>query len=232
MKRKKLFRPPYLYDAGGDLSKPWWVEVGYRDPRDGKMKRKRYQTGFAELRTKKARYNFAEDLIKNLSAKLERGWIPPDDKNNQVVYVDELEYHQAAILYGRRRKANKNIRFYASEYISLVKDTKAKKTFESYRGKIREFISWLEKEDLVENDIGTIDNEILIRFFDHLIHRQLSKRTIEKYRVTLGKFFRFLIDRKILVHHPIYNIEVPETDEDFAAVPFLDDDLKLLLPLS
>jgi site-specific recombinase XerD len=231
MRRKNLFRPPYLYDAGGDIFKPWWVELGYRDPRDGKMKRKRYQTGFAELGTKKARYQFADELIKNLSAKLERGWIPTDDKNNQVVYVDELEYHQAAQLYGRRRKANKNIRFYASEYISLVKDTKAKKTFESYRGKIREFIAWLEKEDLVENDIGTFGNEILIRFFDHLIHRQLAKRTIEKYRVTLGKFFRFLIDRKIIVHHPIYNIEIPETDEDFAAVPFLDEDLSRLLPV-
>ena len=56
MRQQKLFRAPYLYDAGGDLSKSWWIELGYRDPRDGKMKRKRYQEGFAEILTKKARY--------------------------------------------------------------------------------------------------------------------------------------------------------------------------------
>ena len=145
MKRQKLFRSPYLYDAGGDLQKPWWIELGYRDPLDGKMKRKRYQEGFAELRTKKARHEFADLQIKNFSAKLLKGWIPSDDSTTQVVYVDDLEYHQAAQVYGRKRQANKNIRFYASEYTTLQKNTKAKKTYESYRGKIREFVSWLER---------------------------------------------------------------------------------------
>lgn len=231
MRRQNLFRPPYLYDAGGDISKPWWVELGYRDPRDGKMKRKRYQTGFAELRTKKARQEYAEDLIKNLSAKLERGWIPPDDTNNQIVYVDELEYHHAALIYGRRRSANKNIRYYASDYISMVKNTKAKKTLESYRGKIRNMISWLEKENLIDNDIATFDNDVIIRYFDQLIESGLSKKTIEKYRITLGKFFRYLIDRKTIVHHPVYNIEIPETDEDLSAMPFLDEDMEKIVPL-
>jgi site-specific recombinase XerD len=233
MKRQKLFRPPYLYDAGGDISKPWWVEFGYRDPRDGVMKRKRVQDGFAELKTKKARYSYSEELIKNLTAKLQRGWIPPDDdKRNQIVYVDELEYHQAAQIYGRKRSSNKNIRFYASEYINLIKNSKAKKTFESYRGKIRLFIAWLEKEKLSENDLGTFDNAVILKFFDYLIiDKHLAGQTVEKYQVNLSNFFKFLIQRKIILVQPVTNIEIPETDEDFSASPFLDDDLKLLLPI-
>lgn len=233
MKRQKLFRAPRLYDAGGDLSKPWWIEIGYRDPRDNEMKRKRYQDGFAQLRTKKERYMFAEELIQNLSAKLNRGWIPPDDdKANQVVYIDELEYHQAAQVYGRKRKANKNIRFYASEYINLVKNTKAKKTFESYRGKIRELIAWLEKNKLADNDLSTIDNTVIIKFFDYLIsERNLAGRTVDKYRRNLMVFFQYMVDRKIACINPVYNIEIPETDEDFSAVPFLDDDMATLLPV-
>lgn len=233
MRRQKLFRPPYLYNSGGDLSKPWWIELGYRDPRDGKMKRKRYQDGFAELRTKKAREAYADELIKSLLAKLERGWIPPDDDSvNQVVYVDELEYHQAAQVYGRKRKANKNIRFYASDYITLIKNSKAKKTFESYRGKIRYFIHWLEKNKLVENDLSTFDNAVILRFFDHLIiDRRLAGKTVSKYQVNLFQFFKYLIGRKVLVENPVKNIEIPETDEDFAAVPFLDEDMELILPV-
>lgn len=232
MRRQKLFRPPYLYDAGGDISKPWWVELGYRDPRDGQMKRKRYQTGFAELRTKKARYAFAEELIKNLSAKLQRGWTPIDDQGNQVVYTDELEYHEAAMVYGRKRKANRNIRFYASEYLAQIKATKAKKTTESYKGKIRKFISWLEKNKMIDNDIGTFNNDVVVRFFDYLIsEKQLARRTVEKYRIVLCKFFRYLINRKVLAEHPVHNIEIPETDEDFSAMPFLDEDMGKILPV-
>lgn len=232
MRRQKLFRTPYLYDAGGNISKAWWIEFGYRDPKDGKMKRKRYQEGFAQLRTKKARNELAETLIKSITAKLQRGWTPLDENNNQVVYVDELEYHVAAQVYGRKRKANKNIRFYGSEYITNIKETKAKKTFESYRGKIREFITWLEKEKLVDNDLSTFDNEVVHRFFDYLIsERKLAKPTVEKYRINLQKFFSHLVKRKILIKNPVYDIEIPETDEDFSAMPFLDDDLAKLLPI-
>lgn len=233
MRRQKLFRSPYLYDAGGDLSKPWWVEMGYRDPRDGKMKRKRYQVEITSLKTKKARYAMAEEIIKNLTAKLNRGWTPLDDeKQNQVVYTDELEYHEAARVYGRKRKANKNIEFYANEYATLIKNTKAKKTFETYRGRLRSLVAWLRKERLLENDISTFDNAVILRYFDWLITDQkLSGRTIAKYRMVLGKFFRYLIERKVIVDHPVSGIPIPSTDEDFAAVPFLDEDLEILLPV-
>nr|WP_319266083.1 site-specific integrase [uncultured Draconibacterium sp.] len=231
MRRKKLFRTPYLYDAGGDISKSWWIELGYRDPKDGKMKRKRYQEELSLLKTKKARYLKAEELIKIYTAKLNKGWTPLDDLKNQVVYEDELEYHEAARIYGRKRKANKNIRFYGSEYISHVKGISAKKTFESYRGKIREFTSWLEREKLVDNDLGTFDHDLITHFFDYLINdRQLARRTVEKYRMTLQKFFAFLINRKILIENPVHDIDVPETDEDFSAMPFLDDDMERILP--
>ena len=233
MRRKKLFNPPFLYDAGGDLAKPWWVEVRYRDPVDNKMHRRRYQEGFAGLKTKKARIQFADELKSNLQAKLLRGWIPPDDdKKNQVVYIDELEYHEAARVYGRKREANKNIRFYASEYITLVKNTKAKKTFESYRSKIRYFIAWLENENLVDNDLKTIDEKIFFNFFDWLINtHNYAGRTVKKYHIQLSTFFRYLVNRKVILIFPVPNIDIPETDEDFSAAPFLDEDIAKILPI-
>ena len=231
MKRQKLFRPPYLYDAGGDISKSWWIEMGYRDPRDGKMKRKRYQEGFAELRTKKARIEYADIQIKNLTAKLLKGWIPTDDDTTQVVYNDDLEYHVAAQVYGRKRKSNKNIRFYASEYTTLQANTKSKKTAESYRGKLRELVAWLEREKLIENDLSSYDHSVILRFFDHLIiEKKLAGPTIEKYKITLDNFFKFLIDRKIMYENPVGKIEIPEGGEDFSAIPFMDEDLAILIP--
>ena len=229
MRRQKLYRLPLLHSAGGDFSKRWFIELAYRDPKTGKMVRKRYFEGFAELRTRKARLALAEELIKKYTQKLVSGWIPPDDAE-QVAYVDELEYHQAAQVYGRRREANKNIRFYASEFITLIKNTKAKKTFESYRGKIRELIAWLEKNKMVDRDLSTFDNRILNQYFDHIIvDLKRAGATVGKYRQTINTFFEFLIDRKILRENPMPRITVPEVGEDFAAVPFLDDDMFLLM---
>ena len=229
MRRLKLYRLPRLVNHGGDLSKQWWVEIAYRDPRDGKMKRKRYRNGFSELKTRKARNEHAEKLIKDLAERLKAGWNPLDDIE-QVPYVDELEYYQAAQVYGRKRESIKNIRFYGSEYITLMKNTKAKKTFESYRGKVRTLITWLEKEKLADNDICSIDSNVLIKFFDHLIiNLKLAGPTIEKYHITTAKFFEYLVERKAILKNPVPKIEVPEVGEDCAAVPFLDDDMHQLL---
>jgi len=232
MRRQKLFRAPRLFDQGGDLSKPWWVEIGYRDPRTDKMVRKRYQEGFAQIRTKKDRYKFGEELINNLTAKLLKGWNPTDDSSVQVVYVDDLEYHTAAQVYGRKRQANKNVRFYASEYVTLQKSIKAKKTYESYRGKLREFVSWLEREKLVDNDLSTYNHDLILRFFDHLIiDRHLAGPTVEKYKITLDGFWAYLIDRKVINESPVGRIGIPEPGEDFSAIPFLDEDLQVILPI-
>lgn len=231
MKRQKLFRAPKLNDRGGDISKPWWVEIAYREPRSGLLTRKRYQKEISALKTKKARYDMAEKLCRELLAKLNRGWLPGDDTSQQVVYVDEIEYHQAAQTYGRRRKANKNIRFYASEYITLIKHSKAKKTFESYRGKIRELIAWLEKNRLADNDISTFDSPLFHRFFEHLIvDRKLAGPTVEKYYIQILKFMQYLVNvHRVIDKVPDIKVDFPETDEDFSALPFCDDDLKLIL---
>ena len=229
MKRQKLFRTPYLYDNGGDLTKRWWVEYGYRDPRTSKMVRKRFEDGFAELSNRQDRIDYSDKIIQELTEKLLKGWIPEDD-TAMVPYVDELEYHQAAKVYGRKREAIVNIRIYASDYITLMKNTKAKKTFESYRGKIRELIAWLEKNKIIDNHITTIDGEVLHRFFDHLINdRKLAGVTIEKYKLNIMGLFHYLVERKIILQAPVLHIEIPQVGEDFAAVPFQDDDMEKIM---
>ena len=75
MKRQRLFRAPYLYDNGGDVSKPWWIELGYLDPQSEKMVRRRYMEGFADLTSKQERIKFAEKRIADLTLKLESGWM-------------------------------------------------------------------------------------------------------------------------------------------------------------
>lgn len=124
------------------------------------------------------------------------------------------------------------MRFYASEYITVQKNTKAKKTYESYNGKIRKFISWLEKERLIENDISTFDHLTFNKFCTHLIvDCHLARPTLEKYIVTINSFFNYMIDMKVIDENPLGKIILPEGGEDFSAIPFMDEDLRMLLPI-
>lgn len=47
MKRKKLVILPKLNDAGGDLSKKWFVYYSVRDPRTDKMERFKDHAGLS-----------------------------------------------------------------------------------------------------------------------------------------------------------------------------------------
>ncbi len=230
MKRKKLFTPPHLYDAGGSLARQWFVEFGVRNPLSGTMERKRYGKGFAELKTKKARYEYADTLIKQFTAKLKNGWTPSDD--DKIVYSDELAYHETARIYGRKRKANKNIRYYASDFLKQVKGTRAKKSHETYQSHIRKFTGWLEKTKQIDNDITAIDKTVIKKFFSYLIiDLKLARKTIKNYRITLGRLFHYLIERDLLIEYPMPKIDLPEPGIDHSAAPILDNDILKILPI-
>jgi integrase len=61
--------------------------------------------------------------------------------------------------------------------------------------------------------------------------RQLARATVEKYKITISGFWDYLIENSVATDNPVGKIDVPETDEDFAAIPFLDDDLELIMPV-
>lgn len=94
---KKLVVLPHLRDAGGDLSKEWFVEYGFRDPRTGQMKRFR-ERGFSKLRTARERYELADKIIAELKEKMASGWTPFNDR--KVAYTDELIYQLHADRWG------------------------------------------------------------------------------------------------------------------------------------
>ena len=76
MKRNKICILPKLNDCNGDVRKQWFIFYSYRNPANNKMIRFRIYDGFTENRTKKAKYEHAEILIKEYSDRLKSGWNP------------------------------------------------------------------------------------------------------------------------------------------------------------
>ena len=75
MKRKKIVILPKLNDAGGNLSKKWFVYYSVRDPRTDKMERFKDHVGLSHP-DESVRRERADKIIQELTVKLKKGWTP------------------------------------------------------------------------------------------------------------------------------------------------------------
>jgi len=226
MKRKRICVLPILKDCKGDLSREWYVEYQYRNPKTGQMKRFRVYQGLNG--SEKDRRSKAEKIIKKLTQKLQNGWNPFDD-TEPVIYEDQIEYFQAARVYGRARKSNNILRKHLSDFLVEMNAQVKPKTYESYQSKIRLFCQWIEKEGFDKNDITGIDNDHIRKFFFFLINeRKLDRPTIDKYQQNVNQLFNYLISKRIIKETPVYDIPKPAKRKDMAAKEFVDIDLDRL----
>lgn len=224
MKRKKLAILPKLYDAKGDLSKPWFVHYSYRNPKTDIMKRFRVYDGINNLTRKKARYELAEKIIEEYTTKIKHGWTPFE--TDYAIYDDLIQYANVADIYGQKRQSNLTINIYLNEFLKRQKVRVSDKTFESYQSKTRLFAQWLDREGIGQNDISAITTEIIDKFFDYLIYeRKLQGRTIEKYGQNLRTLFNELVDRKKIFESPMPPIPKVANKVDHSAKPIHKDDM-------
>lgn len=135
MRRKKVIILPHLVDAGGDLSKNWFVEYSCRDPRTDKLKRFREYTGLGKHKSAKERYTLAKQIIAELKDKLATGWVPFQEE--KVTFQDELIMQVHADRWGRERESLPTIRIYLSEFLEVKKATVIQHSYQTYRSKLR-----------------------------------------------------------------------------------------------
>lgn len=226
-RRKSILILPVLRDRKGDLSKQWFVEFSVRNPKTDEMVRHRVMKGINDLNTEHERKKYGEKLVNEYTKKLLNGWVPGSEEIH--IYEDQITYHQIAKNYGRRKKANRNIRFVASAFIDFKSNKLAAKSMSSYNSKLRLFVSWCENNGFEETDISAIKNADVKTFFEFTIrNRDLDKVTVKKYRQTLYAFFNW-VETKYGIRNPVYDIELPVKKVDNAARPILRADFIKIL---
>ncbi len=195
------------------------------------LQRMRLYDGFKKLSTKEERYAHADRIIVELKEKINSGWTPFDE--DQVIYDDLTQYANVARVYGQKRKSNLTLNVYLSDFLKETKARVAPKTFESYQSKTRLFAQWLEREKLSENDISAITTEVILNFFDFLIHeQQLQGRTVQKYGQNLNQLFKSLLKkRKILINPMPEELPKAANTVDYSAKPIRQDDVQRLKQL-
>lgn len=229
MKRKVIYVKPELKDCSGDLTKQWYVEYQYRDPKTGRLGRFRI---YKELNVpdEQERRSAARKIIKALDKKLLSGWNPYEPENK--VFEDQIEYHNVARIYSRKRLSNNSIKINFSEFLSEYKLKLAPKSYESYQSKIRLFYQFIELKEMTGNDTQVLNNDLVKSFFRWLIEeRNLDKVTVIKYKQNLNALFKYLLKKHLVFENPVYDIPIPPKKIDNKAQEFLAEDRKSLLDL-
>ena len=227
MKRQKVIILPQLNDCKGDLLGNWFIYYSCRNPKTGRMERLRVYNGFSGIPTAAGRHKHAEKLIADLTNRLKAGWTPFQE-DNLVIYDDHVMYENIAKNFGRKQKGIRSVRTLVSQFLSSNKNLWAPKTHGTYVSKLRILTQWCESQHLVKKDVSVLTQPVMKDFFDFLLARDLSERTIEKYKQVLTRLFDYLLDQKQIHESPLTGIIARGKVVDQAPKPILKDDLELL----
>ena len=208
---------------------PWYIYFRCWHPLKNKMVPKKIYTGFKKLKTAKEKREHGKKLCKQIEDKLRAGW-NPWDRQDTVIYSDEISYHHTSLIKGKRKKTIRNLRFYQSIYLEWKQPTVKKKTFQSYNSKLRKLCFWAEANNYGNYDISLIDHKVILKFFTYLEKDlNLDRLTIQKYELNIRDFFKWLKKNKKILENPVYDIPKPIKKKDCAARPIPVSDLRVLL---
>ncbi|MCD6178278.1 MAG: hypothetical protein J7K39_00080 [Bacteroidales bacterium] len=111
MNRKKMATVPKLNNRGGDVTKKWFVYYRFWNERSQKFEPIRVYQGFAERKSKNGKTMWATKLIDEITTKLKNGYDPIAEKEEDIIFYDEIEYSNITNLGGRNKKSNKNVNY-------------------------------------------------------------------------------------------------------------------------
>lgn len=224
MKEEKLLVLPTIYDGGGDLKKPWYIEFTMKNPKTGKLERQRIKKGINSIHSLKGRRAAAEKMKLHWTEKLKAGWSPFNNEKN--VYDDNLEYQTYIINYRKTKSKNGTFRFFASKYIDAIKNEVEKSTIVTYRSKLRLFDAWLQNEYMNDFDVSGISQAVLAKFMKFIIEeRKLSKSSVDNYRNLLRNLFDYIRKERKTYPNPCKDLPGTKRINDTGAEPIDDSDV-------
>lgn len=224
--KEKIIRLPVIYDAGGDISKKWFIEFYVRNPRTGRMERQRMSKGINKHHTLKQRQAAAEEMRQHWTDKLKAGWSPFTDE--LTIYDDNLQYQTFIKNYHTTKAQNGTFKYYASKYIDSIRSEIEDTTVSTYRSKMRLFDAWLQNKQLADADISAITQPVMVEFMVFIIEKlKRSKVTVDNYRILLTAVFDFVRKdkKRKLYPNPCFDLPGTKRINDSAAEPILDDDI-------
>lgn len=214
LRTKMNYKKPEIYDAGGDITKQWFVYYSCLDPETGKFKRIKVFKDINTYNTKAERYEIARYHQHIYLIWLQGGGSWFDESNKQKTLEDQ------------------NIIVCLDKFIQYIQDSKLRKnTRRKYELEMNVFKRWLESEGKTHLLIGEIKKQTIFEFIEYIKKRSkvTSGKTVNHYLNDLRRFFNHYIDNydDYLERNPATKItrdivesrgNIAYTDDEFEAI--------------
>jgi len=199
------YKLPKINDNNNDLSKPWFVYYSYLNPESHKFERWKIHIS-SKLKTKGARRERAQAIIRDYSIKLQNGFNP---------YTNEI--------YG-----------ITTVIIALKASFKRKKkglrpsTQNAYMNVINVFENYIDKRGLQNISLNEFSYIHARNFMDWVrIYREASNRTYNNYRTLMMVFFNDMVEREEIMVNPFKKVKtLPEEAPNIAR--FTDEEILII----
>ena len=182
MPQFKLLKP---YDAGGDLSKEWFVKYQFLKPihlqKPGEPLYERFKVGktincYHTVKERRERLNV---VLKGMKILLDNGFNPYEEFN----LVDKVQY------------AGYNICGCIDKYLAEVENDLRPNTYKKYKERLGIFKLWLEGKGMDNHMIFHITKQ---QIFEFLKSKQISEvwsnKTYNHYLQAISTFYQYFID--------------------------------------
>src|SRR5690606_13658784 len=204
------YKEPAIYDAGGDVTKQWFIFYSYVDPSTGKYRRFKVFLNINTYNLKNERTVQAIALRKALSELLQEGFNPFEEFKPGGQY---------------------SISNCIDIFLDSVKDNLRPKSYSRYYYELRIFKTWLKDNRLHSLHISRIKRVHVFTFleFCKMKGNWTSGKTYNTHKGNLSRFFNYFINNydDVIEVNPVSKIEskpvvvkgnIPYNDHEFKAV--------------
>jgi integrase len=199
------FKTAKLFDAGGDLSKRWFVYYNFLSPETGKYCR--FQLWVPQkILTASGRRDKAHEIIKSINGRLRQGFNP----------------------YAHTERKYTSLAVAIAYVLSLKENSCRKRTHHTYSSMVQKFNDWLISKNFLNMAVDDFNYHHAQEFMDYTKETLKNCNRTYNNRVTAMKtLFKVLVKREWILMNPFDKIDMlPE--EDPSVVAFSIDELVIM----
>lgn len=218
----------HIYNANGDLSKDWYVDILYQSP-TGEIRRLKKTKSINKHQTYEARMQAAQILESNIVTIVESGGSPFANYAEKAQHLDYVKHGVVKV----HTKPNQTLRVYF-EYFLDIKSSLRDKSFSTYKTKFRMMTSWLKQKklDMMVPSMFNVEhaNEFIKDLRSGLVTgTKVTNTTINAYIITFSNCWRLLKKHKsaVILHNPWEDVMRPRKDKPII-IPFSEEQLNKL----
>ena len=186
MQEKYPYKLCRTADSEGDLSKPWYVEYYIWSETEDKLRRKRVVLAQS---TAKQRHAAAKEITKYIDSCLLNGDIVNPKVKPKSATISAHSTVIEAIKY----------------FLEFTEKSTKKRTAQSYKCDLGNFEKYILKSKLEHTSLIEFNEVAAMAYLDYLTIEGIKNRRRNNLKGTLGTFFIFFKNRKIIDENPFAN---------------------------